>query len=168
MIAVMKKFYIIFFVGFTALFAAEPTLGILTGVSSNNVLNLTIEGRAFTCKNYGILTLNEIEGLENTCKERLKAFELNNPQQRYFSQMHLKRYQQYPVIIVNKQECIVYAKGRKSLAELLLEAGLAIHKQSLQESITDYKYRRAVRRARNLKQGIYADAVLRNCIHLLK
>ncbi len=168
MIAVMKKFYIIFFVGLSTFLSAEPTLGMVTQVVNNNTVTFNIDGRAFTCKNYGVFTLNEIEGLENTCKKRLKAFELNHPHYRYFSQTHLKRYQQYHVEIVNAQQCIVYAKGRKSLAELLLEAGLAVPKRSTQESITDYKYRRAVRRARTLKKGIFSDAVLRNCVHLLQ
>ncbi len=147
---------------------AEPLLGMVTKVVNNNVIAMKIHGKPFTCKNFGVLALDEIEGLENTCKQRLEAFQVQHPYYRYFSQMHLKRYQQYHLTIVDGQQCILYAQGKKSLAELLLEAGLAVHRQRSKEGITDYKYQRAVRRARNLKKGIYSDAVLRSCIHLFE
>ena len=168
MIVVMKKLCIIFLVGFCSFVYAEPILGIVIGVYANNQIAFNIHGQAFTCKNYGIVTLDEITDLEKKCQQRLKIFQRRYPYNRYFSQTHLKRYQQYHLDIVGNQQCIVHVQGRKSLAELLLEAGLAVVKQPTQATITGYNYRRAARRAKRLKSGMYSDAVLRNCVHLLE
>ncbi|RUM64923.1 MAG: hypothetical protein DSZ03_03555 [Sulfurimonas sp.] len=164
----MKNVYLIFLVGYVSLaLSAEPTLGIVTGVLSNNEIAFTINGSAVTCQNYGIVTLDEIEGLDTTCKQRLVTFQRQHPRYRYFSQTHLKRYQQYHLERVDARRCIVYAQGRKSLAELLLEAGLAVATPSAQATMIDYQYQRSVRRARALQKGIYSDVLLRSCVQRL-
>jgi hypothetical protein len=97
----------------------------------------------------------------------LNAFIAEHPEYHYFSQTYLKRYQQYHLDILDSQ-CLLYAQGRKSLSELLLENGLAVRDEMKRNIILDYKFQRSVTRAQREKKGIYSDAILRNCVNVLK
>jgi len=164
---VMIKLYLIVSVMAIALYA-EPTLGILKAVLSNNVMRFSIDAQPFTCKNYGIVTLDEIQGLQNTCNKLWVDFQHKQPYSRYATQQFLKRYQQYHLEILPNNRCLVYAKGKKTLSELLLEQGVAIREHTARNRFVDFKLKRAVRRARNRKRGIYAMPLLRSCIGVLE
>ncbi len=170
MIVVMKKFHLIILVVFYFMnnpLNAEPILGILKTVHNNNMFEFSINSNRFRCKNYGIIMIDEVNNLENTCKKRLIDFKIEHPQYSYFSQMHLKRYQQYHLNIIDGK-CILYSQGRKSLSELLLENGLAIRDSKEKNSLLEYKFKRAQFRAKKEKKGIYSDSVLRSCINVLQ
>ena len=111
--------------------------------------------------------IDEVSSLENTCKKRLIDFKAEHPEYSYFSEQHLKQYQQYHLNIIDGK-CILYSQGRKSLAELFLENGLAIRDRKEKNSVFDYKFKRAELRARKEKRGIYSDAILRSCINVLQ
>ncbi|MEA2111508.1 MAG: thermonuclease family protein [Campylobacterota bacterium] len=111
--------------------------------------------------------VGEISNVENTCKSRLKEYVQNHPEIFHFSSLQLKRYQQYHLDILNNQ-CIIYAKGRKSLSEILLENGLAVRDVKVKNIVFEYKFKRAELRARREKKGIYSDPILRSCVNVLK
>ena len=146
---------------------AEPTLGILKKVHTNNALQFSINAKLFTCKNYGIIMIDDVSEVENTCKQRLLSFIDEHPEHKEYSAMNLKRYQQYRLHIVNS-ECIINAKGRKTLAEMLLENGLAVRDSKMKNIVYEYKFKRAELRAKREKKGIYSDAILRSCVNVLK
>lgn len=166
MLCMIKKHFTV--VSVTALFCsyllAEPVLGILQQVQHNNLLHFKISSNAFTCKNYGIVMIDEVKGIENTCKIQLDTFIAAHPEYHYFSQKHMTRYQQYHLNIIDS-ECLLYVQGKKSLSELLLENGLAVRDKLKKNTILDYKFKRSVMRAKNEKKGIYSDAILRSCVN---
>jgi hypothetical protein len=162
----MKTITLLLFLLFCNL-SAEPILGILKEVSSNNSIHFLINANQFTCKNYGIIMIDDVSDMENTCKKRLVDFMSSHPEYQTFSATHLIRFQQYRIHML-ENACIINAQGRKSLAEMLLEHGLAVRDRSKKNSVYDYKFKRSERRARVEKKGIYSDTILRSCINVLQ
>jgi len=150
--------------------AKEPTMVILKNVYSNDIQQFTYKNYTFTCRPYGIVSLEEIyknPDISNICKKKVEEFYIKNPMLKHFSAGILKIFQMYHIDVKDKK-CIIYAKGMKTLSELLIEKGLAVKYPYLKDEIFKYKFDTAQKGALYHKRGLFKDPVLKNCMIFYK
>jgi len=150
----------------SALFAQEPLLGTLQSVSTNTRQIFTLSNHNFVCKTYGITGINKLSNsnsLNNVCKKKIESFSKKNPDAFYFSTLQLHPMQRYHIEFINS-ECVLYAKGKTTLGEVLLQEGLAVLTPAFKDREFLVLYRKAQMRAKIEKKGIWRDGVIRDCI----
>ena len=150
----------------TSLNAKEPIMAILKNINSNDIQHFTLQNYSFYCQPYGVVTLEDIyrsSKASDICKQKVIKFYIKNPKSKYFSQTLLKLFQMYHVEFKD-EKCILYANGRKTLSEALIENGLAVKKPYLKDEIFKYIFDEAQRRASYHKRGLFKDEVLKNCM----
>ena len=141
-------------------------LAFVSGVSKEATAILRVGNYHFECKNYGIMTLNELilrKELSSSCKKELGLYQKRHPLDVEFSARHLKIEQKYHYEIVG-QECILYSSGQMSYSEILLKNGLAIMKPLFSDDIWRYRHKQAQSFARIEKKGVWENSIVNLCI----
>lgn len=159
------NFFILSFLFFNSLNAQEPTMAILSNIDSNSRQKFHIETYNFYCEPYGVIGLEKMyEAAQNgsKCKESITLFYKKHPDLKYFTQGLLKTEQMYHIEFKEKK-CILYAKGQKTLAELLLESGLAVNKRTFKDEEFKFTYEKAQTNAKLLQKGMWSDSIERDC-----
>ncbi|MBU0631884.1 hypothetical protein KKA17_04495 [bacterium] len=160
----MKTIYI--FIFFYALNIQAIDIAELKKVYSNDMQEFSIGMNSFTCKPYGVVTLEQAlanKDLMPACKQRIENYLSANPLKKYFIQMGLHVRQNYHIEFKNTK-CAVYAYGEKTLSEALLEQGLAIKEANFNDDEFRYLFVKAQNRAKNSHAGVWSDADLQSCI----
>ncbi len=155
------KFFIISVLG-----ASEPRLAILNSVVSNELQLFQIRRNSYACKPYGVITLDKLRlnsAQGSLCKKSVERFYVQNPDAQYFSLNLLKVKQTYHLEF-RDDRCVLFAKGEKSLSELLLENGLALLRPNFQDEIYAFLYKKAQNRARVLRRGLWGENIKKECI----
>lgn len=148
-----------------ALEAAQPLLGMLMRIEDNRYLDFMIEQTPYRCELYGVETLEELaehSQLGGECKGVVKKFYRTHPQVYDFAKNRLKKYQRYHLEIKDGS-CIVFAMGRRSYAELLLEEGLAMKVPSGISELWQHRLERAQYRGRSGQKGIWGEMLWNKC-----
>ncbi len=159
----LKAFIIIIL--FTQLFAKNIIIGQLISVFSNTLQIFKIQQKNIQCLPYGILTLDEImryKKINIVCKKEINTYFIHHPYRQYFSLRHLSVRGFYTLILKNKQ-CLIYAKGQKSLSELLLQNGLAIINPRFNDNEFKDEFLQAQNYAKYHKLGIWSNNILMIC-----
>jgi len=155
----------------TSLEAKEPTLAILKNIYANDVQQFTYQNYTFTCRPYGVVSIEDIyktKKVSSVCKKRIIKFYIQNPKLKHYSARLLKLFQMYHIDVKKDLRCLIYAKGMKTLSELLIEKGLAIKKPYLKDEIFKYKFDTAQEGASYHKRGLHKDPILKNCMIFFK
>jgi len=155
----------IFILFFTISDAKEPTLALLKNVYTNNIQKFSIGNTGYTCKAYGVISIEDLyfKSVENKiCKNSIIDFFRKNKTKKYFSQMLLHVEQLYHIDFIG-DECIIYAKGQKTLSEILLQEGLAIKKVNFQDEVYKGKFISAQASARKQRKGLWKTTLYKNC-----
>ena len=147
--------------------AKEPTMLMLKGNFSNVLQEFQIPpDYSFTCKPYGITTVDELLSSEKTtkeCKNILRKFYVKNPELYTLYSRVLHRKSFYHVEYENKS-CIVYAKGELTYSEILLKEGLALIQKNLKNEVFEPRFQSAQRSAELRKKGIFKDSDVLRCV----
>ncbi|MBL0708405.1 MAG: thermonuclease family protein [Sulfurimonas sp.] len=146
--------------------ASEIVLARLENTISNEKQRYGLRNYTFECKVYGILTLETLyyrSKIGSICRKNIDAFYKKYPKKRYFADTTLKYKQLYH--IENKKDgCIVYAKGQRSLSELLIEEGLAVKKPFFHDEEFRYYFTAVQRKAKMQKKGLWSVNIFNDCI----
>ncbi len=157
--------FIYFFV-LSGLSANEPLLARLESTISNEKQIFGIGTYTFTCKPYGVFSLEELyktSPQNSECRRSIERLYKKNLQLQYFAEGIFKYKQLYHIEIKDKS-CVVYAKGEISLSELLLKNGLAIHKLNFRDEEFKSYFSKAQQAARVKKIGLWKEKVFENCM----
>ena len=147
-------------------YTKEPTIATLRAVYSNSHQKFSIAKYEFSCRPYGIITIDELylqAKANSICEKSVSEFYRQNPKAKYFSSLLLKIRQNYHVGFRNNR-CIIYANGLNSLSELLLKEGLAIKKTMFKDKEFDYLFTEAQIDAKENKIGMYKNKIKNKCI----
>lgn len=165
----MSKLSYLFFITFLAhnlVYAKEPTMAILLDITTNSTQRFNIEQYSFYCKPYGVITLEKLYNnskADSKCKESIGNFYKKHPDLKYFTNKLLKVRQMYHLEFKDK-ECVLYAKGQKTLSEILLSEGLAVNKPMFKDEEFSFLFKRAQINAKLKKKGVWGEKVLKDCI----
>lgn len=165
MLKIIKIFLMNIFL-WTSLYSSEPILAILDKTVSNELQIFKIKQYNYECKPYGVTTLEKLyykSTPDSMCKKSINNLYLQNPESQYFALNLLKIKQMYHLEF-KKESCILFAKGEKSLSELLLENGLAMLKPNFRDRTYEYIYKKAEKKARFLKRGLWGENIAKECI----
>jgi len=155
----------IFILCFSVLSAKEPTLAILKNVYTNNIQKFSIGNYNYICKAYGIVSIEDLynTSIENPmCRKSIVEFFERYPLEEYFSANLLYTGQMYHIEF-RDMECILHAKGIKTLSEILLYEGLALKKVNFRDEIYRERFITAQDNARKRKKGLWGTTVYKNC-----
>ncbi len=159
--------YIIYLFAFFSLsYAKEPTLAILRSVYTNEFQRFSIGMYEFTCRPYGVVTLEELyakEELDPACKKSVIEYYIENPMDKYVSENLLKNRQMYHIEPIDKR-CILYARGKSTLSEILVKKGLAVVKPKLENEEFFHRLVQTQKYAQDKKNGLFKDDKLIECI----
>jgi hypothetical protein len=166
---IISVFFLQLFISLSC-YAIEPTLGMLRYVVSNDTQKFSFKNTHFTCKTYGIVSLDELyyePQTNDVCKAKIKTFYQKNPHLKYFSATLLDVRQLYHFEFREKR-CILYAQGQMTLSELLVKNGLALVKPMFEDKEFRYVFKKAQRNAKLNKMGIWREKGLSECISIYK
>ncbi len=163
-----KKFAIIFFVLLLNqfLYSKEPTMAFLVEIESNDVQKFKIGNSQFQCLPYGVLGIDELyreSTFNSICRKSIKNFYKKRLDLKYYIHSKIKVMQLYSVEM-RKNRCIVNISGGKSLAEFLLEEGLAVVKPFAKDEEYDYYFNKSQLQAKILRKGIWKENITRECV----
>ena len=150
----------------TTLDAAEPRLATLNSVTSNELQIFQIRQNTYSCRPYGVVTLNKLHQNSNSdsmCKKSIEQFYIQNPDSQYLALNLLKIKQMYHLEF-RENRCILFAKGEKSLSEILLERGVALLRPDFKDEVYGVLYKRAQDKAKFLKRGLWGENITKECI----
>jgi hypothetical protein len=145
--------------------AEEPTMAILKSISTNSKQNFNIQNYDFYCEPYGVVSLEKMHdnsGNGSKCRESIDGFYKKHPDLKYFTQGILKPEQMYHIEFKEKM-CVIYARGQKSLSELLLENGLAVNKRTFNDEEFNFIFKKAETNAKLLKRGSWSEEIDKEC-----
>ena len=148
------------------LIAKEPTIATLVNIVSNDTQQFKIGNYQFDCKPYGILTIDELykeAKLDSTCKETISSFYTKRKDMLHYTESKMKIMQSYPLKFKNNR-CIISIEGEKSLAEFLLQEGLAVKKPKLKDKENEFYLFKAQYEAKITKKGIWGKNIIKECI----
>jgi hypothetical protein len=150
---------------FSYLEAKEPNLAILKSIDSNDFQRFNIKNSSFTCKPYGVLTLEQIykkSKKDSVCRKNIKKFYAQNRDLLYYTQSILKVGQTYHIEFKNRK-CIVYAQGQTTLSQLLLSKGLGVKKPRFNDEEFDELFQSSESSARVERKGLWQSDIRRSC-----
>lgn len=153
-----------------SLSAKEPTMAILTNIITNSTQKFNIGNYNFYCEPYGVISLEKLyarSAPESKCRESIVGFYNRHPDLKYFTQEVMKVMQMYHLEFKEKQ-CIIYARGQKTLSELLLENGLALIKPNFDDEEFRYLFYKAQLNAKISKSGMWSEQIDKDCVSELK
>jgi len=146
--------------------AKEPIIATLINIISNDITQFKIGNYQFNCKPYGIFTIDELykeSSLDSTCKETISSFYKKRKDLLHFTESKLKIMQSYPLKFKNDR-CIISVEGEKSLAEFLLQEGLAVKKPQLKDKENEFHLFKAQHEAKITKKGIWKKNIMKECM----
>ncbi|WP_373070126.1 hypothetical protein [Sulfurimonas sp.] len=159
--------YIFIFLLFNiAILSKEPTLAILRSVDTNEYQKFSIGMYEFICRPYGVVTLEELfqrAEANSLCQTSINEFYLKNHMQRYFAQNLLKNRQTYHIEF-KENRCILYAKGRLSMSELLIQNGLAFKKPNFKDKEFEHSFTQSQEYAQRLEIGLFKEKIEKKCV----
>jgi hypothetical protein len=159
--------YIFIFLLFNiSVFSKEPTLAILRTADTNEYQKFSIGMYEFICRPYGVITLEELFSRSETnspCQKSINEFYLKNPMQRYFAQNILKNRQTYHLEF-KQNSCVLYAKGKLSMSELLIKNGLAFKKPKFKDEEFEHSFTQAQNYAKRLEIGLFKEKIQNKCV----
>lgn len=147
-------------------FAKEPTLATLRSVSTNEFQKFSIGLYEFICRPYGVITVDELYNraeFNSECKKNIQEFYLQNPMSKYFTQNLLKNRQLYHIEF-KEEKCILYAKGKMTMSELLVKNGLALKNPLVKSEEFEYSLIQAQIYAKENKIGLFKNNISDKCI----
>ena len=148
---------------------AEPRQAQLTGVVDNGTLMMDLGRVRYVCSPYGVRTLEAIGAetkLAGECRQRIARFYARGPLLAGFAHRELERFQFYR-IEPREAGCVLYARGRLSYAERLLEEGLAVVTPGFDDREWAFRFERAQQGAKENKRGIWSDPLWGKCAAML-
>lgn len=151
---------------FSSSYSKEPTLAILRYVYTNEFQRFSIGMYEFTCRPYGVITLEELyaqKELSPKCKKSVVDYYIENPMDKYFSENLLKHRQTYHIEPIERR-CVLFANGKSTLSELLVKEGLAIVKPKLNDEDLFNRLEKTQKYAENKKTGLFKYKDLLECI----
>lgn len=165
----MRKSVYFFFISLlinTLLDAKEPTMAILLDITTNSTQRFNIAQYNFYCRPYGVITLDKLyknSKIDSKCRDSINNFYNKHPNLEYFTSELLKVGQTYHLEFKDK-ECILYARGQKTLSEILLSEGLAVNRPMFKDEEFKFLFERAQINAKLFEKGIWGEKVLKDCI----
>jgi len=151
---------------------AQEIVSLLKSVENNHLLHMTYKNKTFVCKPYGVETISQL--IENAKKDSLCAkylykFRINHPKEKSFAKSFLHVEQFYSVEGV-QNGCFLYISSNYSYSEVLLEKGYARIPPDFnyEDDVQAYKFKQAMKRAKNKKVGMWSDINVKNCFLLPK
>jgi hypothetical protein len=162
--------FIIKIIFLNSLMAKEPVMAILNSIASNPTQKFNIKNYTFYCKAYGVISLEELYNHNSTtleCKNKIKIFYKKNPKLKYYAVYNLHAGQAYHVEFRNNQ-CLLYAKGKQILSELLLKNGLAFIEPRFNDIEFNYRFKESLFEAKVEKKGLWNTTIEYSCISQLR
>ncbi|WP_321778045.1 thermonuclease family protein [Sulfurimonas sp.] len=160
----MLKLFLCFFIVLSL--DADIILARLENIISNEKQKFGLDNYTFKCNLYGVLALETLYNKSKTnslCQKSIDAFYKKYPKKKYFTYNILK-YKQLYHIENKKTGCVIYAKGQVTLAELLLNEGLAIKKPIFKDEEFEYYYTAAQKKAKMQKKGLWNEDIFTSCV----
>jgi len=162
----MYKIFFFSFISISTLFSQEPVLVKIESVVNNEIQKVGYKQYSFYCVPYGVYTLESIykkSDAHRFCKQKIKEYYRNNPEDLYFAQevFHVGMF--YHLEVKNK-ECILYASGETTYGELLLQKGLGVYKPHFKDKELKALYYKAQRGAKKEKRGLWKENIIQNCL----
>lgn len=163
----MLKTFALLFIVYIVYAKAQGMVALLKGIENNHTLHMVYRQTAFVCKPYGIETLSELvmhTDLNSSCSAYLDSFRQTYPKEKFFAQMNLKVQQKYSVEGKDNR-CVLYLSNDYSYSEALLEKGYAKMPFEVKgkNPEMEYRFKKALKRAKTKKLGIWSDVNVRNC-----
>jgi hypothetical protein len=161
-----KLFFLFALLLLSVLAAKEPTLAILTSVSSNSIQRFNIGMASFECKLYGVVVIDDLyknASMDSSCKKKVEEFYKRNPNAKFSSSNVLKIMQMYHLEFKDKG-CVLYANGQTTLSEMLLAEGLAFIKRGFQDDEFHTLFYKAQENAKLSKIGLWEENILKDCM----
>jgi hypothetical protein len=156
--------FIIFFLAY-GLFAQPFVIAKLNAVPSNSLQIFTLHAQEISCVPYGVLTLGMIRKyrkINSVCREKIDRYISQHPNRSFFASMHLYL-KAYYTLKLHPKGCLLYARGQKSLSEMLLEEGLAVIAPGFSDEEFLALFQRAQNRAKYAKRGVWSTDTLEIC-----
>lgn len=150
---------------FPTLEAKEPLLATLETVYSNSMQRFKINSNSFVCQPYGVISLERLylkSQKGSLCRESIEEFYSKSRYLSYYTESILKIYQRYHIEL-KESECVVYARGERTLSELLLSKGLAIKRAHFNDKEFRYKFEKSSRTAKENKKGLWNTSIEKYC-----
>ena len=148
--------------------AKEPTILMLKNSHGNFLQEFQVAPHySFSCKPYGIKTLEELlnsKTNDQKCQKNLEIFYIKHPKLSNLHHKYLHKKSFYHVEYENRS-CLVYAKGQVTFSEILLKEGMALVDRDLKNKILKPKFVDIEQNAKDKKKGFFADSELMNCIN---
>lgn len=162
----MKYFSALSILFVTFLTAEEPTLAKLIRIDSTQYQRFQVGTYQFTCSPYGIRSVDDFFKISkegSTCRKAIQKFYDKHPELQSFI---------YDLLMVNQwyhyeirdNSCILFAKGQKTLSEILLEKGLAIQKPFFKDNEFNSEFKRAQNYAKMNKKGMWDSLIMKHCV----
>ena len=155
---------------FIYLEAKEPNLAILKNIYSNDFQRFNIKNSSFTCKPYGVLTLEQIykkSKKDSICRKGIEKFYVQNKNLRYYTQSLLKVGQTYHIEFKNNK-CIIYAQGQTTLSQILISKGLGVKRLRSKDEEFDEIFSSTEKSAKMRKIGLWKSDIRRNCTTVIQ
>jgi len=165
----MKKIFVVLILLISFVYA-EDIVALLKRVENNAVLHMNYKQQAFLCQPYGVETVQELldrTDVNSSCKRYLQEFRLAYPKEKSFAASSLHIQQQYSVTAI-EGKCLLNLSSGYSYSEVLIEKGYArlLPSYTFEDALIDYRFKRAVKRAKIKEAGIWSDINVRNCFLL--
>jgi len=154
-----------FFICIPFFLQAEPFVAKLEHAYSNTEFLFQNKTQRFTCKPYGVITLEDLYFsplAKKGCKSAIREFYKKHPDLEYLFLDVLKTQQRYHIVF-RKNRCIIYAQGENTYSELLLHRGLAQIKPFFQDTEFLYSFKNAQKNAQLQKRGLWEGTLSVEC-----
>lgn len=141
-------------------------MGILKSIESNTRQHLNIVNYTYVCEAYGVVSPAKIlqnPKLGSECKESIALFYLKNPNLKHYTASKLYLMQMYHLEF-KRRGCLLFARGKRSLSELLLREGLAIVEPGFKDREYESLFEYAQKNARIEAKGIWRENSLVSCL----
>lgn len=163
----MNRIAFLLFGVFAVQINAQSIVAFLKSIENNHTLHMSYQGKAFVCRPYGVDTISDLAFRTDTnssCRGYIDDFRRVDPKERFFAAFSLHVEQQYSVEGI-EDTCLLHLSSGHSYSEALLEKGYARISafQSVEDALLNYRFKKAVKRAKNTKAGMWSDVNIRNC-----
>lgn len=163
----IKKIISLLFLILVTYSDANELISLLKNIENNHTLHMSYAQKHFICEPYGVETVSQLvqrRDVNSTCRQHLSSFRKTHPMEKFFAQETLDIQQQYSVKGI-AGKCLLALSFSKSYSESLIENGYGRIPLLLkyENPLLDYRFKRALKRAKHIKAGIWGDVDIRNC-----
>ena len=163
----IKKIISLLFLIYVTYLDANGLISLLKNIENNHALHMHYAQKHFICEPYGVETVSQLvqrTDVNSTCMQHLYNFRKENPKEKFFAQEILHIQQQYNVEGI-EGKCLLSLSSNKSYSESLIENGYGRIPLLLkyENPLLSYRFKRALKRAKLSKSGIWSDVNIRNC-----